>query len=452
MEDDFACEFILEDQNWKGTITIPTVYRDGTPIASQLEKEASNIPIDWRKKVSFHTCLEPMQVTRLVCKMTEATEKVIPDMPQHGDHYIFDHGGMKIKINRFTGLLDSCQINGEEYLTKGAMAIEVFEDDEDPWGMLGNGWKNKIDAFTLLSEESGTSFSELPQEIPSVRVIEDGAVRTVVEAVFGYGTSKAIVRYCMSKVQHTIDFGIQIFNFQTKKMYKLAIPHASKQIRAFSEVAYGEEPFKPNGVENITQRYVRVEDCENNIRSINIYNKGCYAYSVEENKTLLTLMRSPAYTAHPVLDRQILPTDRHSPFIEQGKRTFDFKFTFGTEKGSNARVAQIYNQEPTVLSFFPRGAQETFVKSKAPLCLDGDQIVLSAFKKAEGESEAWIARLFNPCDNSTSCRLYSELFGIDAEFYWKPFEIKTFKITTGSMKECDLNEKELQVTKNDRTV
>ena len=444
VEDDFACEFMLEDQNWKGTITIPTVYRDGTPIACQLEKEASNIPIDWRKKVSFHTYLEPMQVTRLVCKMNEVPEKASPDMPQRGDHYIFDHGGMKIKINRLTGLLDSCQINGEEYLAQGAMAIEVFEDDEDPWGMLRNGWRNKIDEFTLLSAESGTSFSALPKGIPSVRVIEDGAVRTVVEAVFGYGSSKAVVQYRMSKANHMIDIGIQIFNSETKKMYKLALPHASKQICAFSEVAYGEEPFKPNGVENITQRYVRVEDCENSSRSINIYNKGCYAYSVEENKTLLTLMRSPAYTAHPVLDRQILPTDRHSPFIEQGKRAFDFRITFGPEKGSNARVAQMYNQEPTVLSFFPRGAQDSVTKMPLPICLDDNAIVLSAFKKEETGSDTWIARLFNPCANSVSCRLYSEVFDIDAVLSWNPFEIKTFKITDGKIKECDLNERALE--------
>lgn len=444
VENDFSCEFMLEDQNLKGTITVPTVYSDGNAIACQLEKETSNIPIDWRKKVAFHTCLEPMQVTRLVCKMNEVTEKACPDMPQSGDHYIFDHGGMQIKINRFTGLLDSCQINGMEYLSNGAMAIEVYEDDEDPWGMLVHGWRNKIDSFTLLSAESGSTFSSLQKEIPSVRVIEDGAVRTVVEAVFGYGSSKAWVQYRMSKQMHTVDIRIRIFNSETKKMYKLALPHASKQICTFSEVAYGEERLKPNGVENVNQRYIRVQDGENASRYINIYNKGCYAYSVEENKVLLTLMRSPAYTAHPVLDRQILPTDRHSSFIEQGERTFDFRFTFGAERNSNARVAQTYNQEPIVLSFFPRGVRESDSMQQMPLCLEGDEIVLSAFKKSEVDPDAWIVRLFNPSTNSASCRLCSQVLNIDAVFSWKPFEIKTFKITIGRIKECDLNEQELQ--------
>ena len=47
------CEFMLADQNWKKEFTLPVVMKDGVPIPSQPEKEASNLNLDWRKRVSL---------------------------------------------------------------------------------------------------------------------------------------------------------------------------------------------------------------------------------------------------------------------------------------------------------------------------------------------------------------------------------------------------------------
>ena len=90
----------------------------------------------------------------------------------------------------------------------------------------------------------------------------------------------------------------------------------------------------------------------------------------------------------------------------------------------------MYNQEPIVLSFFPRGVRESDSMQQMPLCLEGDEIVLSAFKKSEVDPDAWIVRLFNPSTNSASCRLCSQVLNIDAVFSWKSFEIKTFVFPT----------------------
>ena len=52
--------------------------------------------------------------------------------------------------------------------------------------------------------------------IPSVRVIEDGELRVVIEAVFGYEGSGATVRYAISRVAPQIDLDIRIIN-RTKR-------------------------------------------------------------------------------------------------------------------------------------------------------------------------------------------------------------------------------------------
>ena len=439
VERDVICEFMLADQNGSGTWTIPQVYDASGDVACQLEKEDSNIPFDWRKRVVFHTTLPPMQISRFDCRLNVVEKKPTVSMPSDETHYLFDNGSMQVKISKKTGLVDYCAVNGVEYLAGKAMSIDVYHDDEDPWGMLINGWRERIGSFKLLSSKKGTALSALKEEIASVRVVENGDVRCVVEAVFGYGSSSAIVRYLLSKKQNAIDLQIRIVNAEKKKLFKLSLPCAAKQVSAFAEVAYGEEPFKLDGVENVHQKYVRLEDPKNADRTVNVYNKGTYGSSLENNRLLITLMRSPAYTAHPVKDLPILPTDRHSPYIEQGERLFDFKLTFGRETLSNGLLAQTYNEEPYALSFFPSGDGDAVITG-APLRVDGGKILVSAFKKAETKSDTYLLRLFNPESASNACTVRAACFDIEKELTLGGFEVKSFFLSPNGISECSMVE------------
>ncbi|MBR7162003.1 MAG: alpha-mannosidase, partial [Clostridia bacterium] len=437
VEGDFECEFVLADQNRTGTFYLPKVFRDEKEIPSQPSKEESNIPIDWRKKVVFHAKLPPMQISRFDCKLEEIPAKPVVIPKKDATHFLIEGNGMWVKINKKTGLMDSCVVNGKEYLGQNAMSIDVYRDDEDPWGMRVRGWKEKIGAFALLSPEEGSAYSSLDAVIPSVRLIEDGDVRATVESVFGYSSSKAVVRYHISKRMPSVELEIRILNADTEKMYKLAIPCAMENVRAFSEVAFGEEPFKLDHDENVHHKYVRLEG--DGQQAVNVYNSGIYASSLEENTLLVSLMRSPAYCAHPVGAAQILPQDRHSAFIDQGERIFHLKLTFGKEATSNGIAAQIYNEKPIVLSFFPSGKHSNERRQEPLFRLDDGKIVLSSFKKAE-DSEDFILRLFNPENEPASCRFHSERWNLNREIPFGAFEVKTFRASVGKWEECDMME------------
>ncbi|MBQ8497985.1 MAG: alpha-mannosidase [Clostridia bacterium] len=437
VEGDFECEFVLADQNRTGSFFMPSIYAGEKKIPSQPEKESSNIPIDWRKKVVFHATLPPMQITRFDCRLTELPAKPQVALAEDHAYFMFDNGMMQVSINKKTGFIDSCIVNGKQYLENHAMSIEVYADDEDPWGMRVRGWTEKIGEFTLLDAEEGSAFSSLDTTIPSVRLIENGDVRTIVESVFGYSASKAIVRYQISKHTPSIEVNIRIINADTKKLYKLSIPYAMKDVLAFSEVAYGEEPFKLHGDENVHQKYVRLVGKDDQV--LNVYNKGIYSSSLGEGKLLVSLMRSPAYCAHPIGDTKILPQNRHSAFIEQGERTFDLKFTFGKENVSNGISAQIYNEKPTVLAFFPSGYKKETQENKPVLTLNGGKILLSALKKAEN-CDDFIVRLLNPEKEAASCRIICDTMGIDRQIAFSSFEVKTFRMSKNTFSECDMME------------
>ena len=435
VEDDFSCEFVLADQNRTGTFFMPTVYQGEQKLPTQTEKEASSIPIDWRKRVTFHATLAPMQITRFDCKLEELPTKPTTPVKEDCDYFYFENDRLQIDINKRTGLIDRLTLDGKPYLTENAMAIEVYRDDEDPWGMRKRGWKEKIGEFRLLSEKDGSEFSALNKIVPSVRVIENGEVRTVIESVFGYGESKAYIRYVMSRASAAFDVDIHIVNAEKKKLFKLSVPYALQNASAFAEVAFGEEPFRLNDDENVHQKYVRLKGEDG--KTFSIYNSGIYSSSLGENKILISLMRTPSYCAHPIGDVEILPQDRTAPYIEQGERDFALRFAFGEKEVSDAIAAQVYNEKPTCLSFFPSGEQT--IEKPSIFRLEGDTAVLIAMKKAQ-KDDSYVLRLFNPTGKEISCRLISEPLKIDAPISFTPFELKTLRLAKGALTEWKLTE------------
>ncbi len=435
IEDDFECEFVLADQNRTGTFFMPTVYQGEQKLLSQPEKEASNIPIDWRKKVTFHATLAPMQITRFDCRLEELPKKPTFPVKEDSDYYYFENDRLQIDICKQTGLIDRLLLDGKPYLSKNAMSIEVYRDNEDPWGMRVRGWKEKIGEFKILSEKDGSNFSSLNNTAPSVRVIENGEVRTVIEAVFGYGNSKAFIRYIMSKSSAELDLDIHIVNEEKKKLFKLSVPYELQNAAAFAETAFGEEPFRLNNDENVHQKYVRLESDDG--REFHVYNRGIYSSSLSENKLLISLMRAPSYCAHPIGDLEILPQDRTSPYIEQGERDFSLRFSFGKKEVSDGIAAQLYNEKPMCLSFFPAG--EKIAEKQSLFRLDDGTIVLIALKKAVKGND-YVLRLFNPTNKDSSCRFTSDVLMLDESITFYPFEVKTFRLSKGLLQECELME------------
>ena len=94
---------------------------------------------------------------------------------------------IKVMINTKTGFMDEYSADGKNYIKEKAFRLLVIQDIADAWGMWVHQFRDVIGEFTLMTPEEGTAYSGVTEKIlPSVRVIEEGAVRTVVEAVFSY--------------------------------------------------------------------------------------------------------------------------------------------------------------------------------------------------------------------------------------------------------------------------
>lgn len=432
---DFTCEFMLWDQDRNEEFLAPVMHcEDGSVCPSQCEKEYSTIPIEWRKRVIFNTELKPMSITRFECGFDIIDKKPAPTCETDGTYYIYKTAKSEIRINRKTGLVDYFSDGNKNYVFENAFELQVFEDNYDPWFMEAFGWKEQIGSFKLVSDEEATAFGALKAKVEAVHVIESGAVRTVIEAVFGYNSSRALVKYIMSN-DGTLKTDVRIVWNEKQKLVKLNIPTVFENSTCIGEEAYGREELKADFNENVSQKYIAVCSDENALLAV---NNGVYGSSFDKGNLKITLLRSPSYTAHPIGGRETMPVDKILPHIEQGERDFSFMFMLGKKDkvlDSAPRIAHEFGTAPMLFSLYPNEKGE---KHSAPVLIENNDIItLNTFKKAENGG-GYILRLFNPIEKPQKALI--KCGEAEKELSFGSFEIKTLRYIDGELTETDLME------------
>ncbi|WP_442953085.1 glycoside hydrolase family 38 C-terminal domain-containing protein [Paenibacillus sp. Soil750] len=407
---------------------MPVVYQDGMRIPSQAEKEHSNLNLDWRKRVVFEAQLLPSTMNRFDCRIELLPSKPTPQVVLEGGDIHFRTPSLNIVINTQTGLMDQYIVKGIPYLKEGAFQPLAITDNGDPWRMDTDGFENVKGAFRLMSPEEGTAFSGITEgTLPSVRVIEDGEVRTVIESLLMYGHSAVVITYKLPKNGTEIEIHERVFWQEKDTMLKLAIPTVLDEGIYAGQTIFGVQSLETDGTEVVAQKWTALMSETDNV-AITLINDGIYGSDCSNGVIRPSLLRGAAYTAHPILDRPLMPNDRFSPRIDQGERMFRFWLNAGPKSERLRcidREALQWNEKPYALSFFPHG--EGQIPATA-VQLDDDVIQMTAFKRAEQGEDTYILRLFEPTGlaRSTVVRIPSMDLEIRLEF--NGFEVKTCKL------------------------
>jgi alpha-mannosidase len=293
------------------------------------------------------------------------------------------------------------------------MQVRRFRD------ILGN--------FALLPAAEGQRFSGVTNPgLPSVRVIEDGAVRSVVEAVLGYGDSRLVLRYKLPKRGREIEIEVRLHWNEKDRMLKLSLPTPDKASTYMGQVAFGADGLPSNGDEVVAQKWVAVIS-QTHDTCLTIINDGLYGSDFCYGEARLSLLRSPAYSGHPIGDRPITPQDRYTPRIDQGERLYHFWLNGGPVAERLAwvdREALAHNEKPMALSFFPVGVPAGSEAIPQPfVTVSGDVVQLIALKQAEA-GQGLVVRLFNPTAQAQTATV--TLSGASRTLTLRPFEVVTY--------------------------
>lgn len=427
------CEFMLADQNWsQEEFYDVNVFVGDKKIPCQFEKEGSNIPLDWRKKLVFDIEMEPFSMNRvsIYTELKQVSARTDGDVKTD---YVFDNGRLKAVVSAKSGLIESLSVDGKEYL-KESFALKVTQGYCDPWGFDYNSRKTLIGEFKLLDEKQAQEFAAVYSDaICPVRVIEDGAVRTVIEALFGYKGSRACVRYIFPKDGTAVQIHVELLNNEKDIKLRLNYKTAFKASAMKGRTAFGLNDLLVNGDEVVAQDYIVSYDDENAVSAIHF---GTYGMSANGNEVNFTLLNSSAYCAHPIYDRVIMPSDRYSSRIDQGERSYDFEFNFGGKEERFIEIekeSKIAHQKPYAISFFPTGNGEV---CKEFMELEGDGVSLSAVRKAKNGKDI-LVRLFNSLDKQNKATVSLKFCNSKNTVEFKPYQFKSFLVKDGKWTDCN---------------
>lgn len=423
----WECEYNLPDQNREGDQTIADVYSAddvSATLPSQLEREESNINLDWRKRIVFAADLAPSSISRFVCRLRRVPEPE-PAEDTAGD-VVVERPLSRVRIARETGLLEEYTVRGETVLGAHAGRIIAIDDTADPWGMTEDRFDGKATPFALLSEEAAARFAGLSEGLlEPVRVVEDGPVRTVVEALFGFRTSRAAVQYIIPKSSTAVEFDVRLYWNERDTMVKLVLPVSGGNHGFVGQCPYGVDELFADGRETSSGRWCAVEA---NGRSLLVTKPGIYGSDLRDGSLRLSLLRSPGYAAHPIPGKPFMAHRRFTPRIDQGVRRFRFSIDqVPTAERDGAAVvnAARFAEPPVVLSFNPTGSGG---RERVPsIVITNPAIELSACRMSR-DGRRLRLRLF--CASSRAQRGTVEVakLGAKRELALSPFEILTVAV------------------------
>lgn len=437
VRDVFSFECGLPKQNWDPTFYMPQAYLNGGPVPTQGEMESSHFCIDWRKKVTVRAELAAFAMSRFVIRFTPIEKRPTFAPIAHQPEFVFDNGCLRVAISTATGLMDSYRVHGKEYIKPGAFELCAYDDTYNSWG-LGTGESHAERRFALMTPHEGSAFSGLyDRVVPSVRVIEDGPVRTVVEALFGLHHSFAYQRYLLPR--EGADFEVETGVYWNEKdMYlKLEVPTTFENGGYRGQIPFAWEELRQNE-EVVSQKWCGVYDGE---RQLSVINDGIYGSSCRDGRIGLTLLRSAGYSAADGHFEKTLHEVRHTVRMEQGERLFRFRVTAGSLEATDeelSRKAQIFNEAAFALMYNPPGRGE---KCPPFMTLDAPTVTVSALKRAE-DGQGYILRLYESMGKPAAARVAIPALSINETLEFAPFEIRTFRLEQGRISPCPLLENE----------
>jgi alpha-mannosidase len=467
----FEVEFQPASQNRSGGFMWYDVRQEtsdgtGREVPVQFEKEASSVGVDWRKRMVMQATLPPASMSRFTCspRLLEDRPSVSRE-PNDDGAYVLPFAGGETRVSGRTGLVESLRLGDHELLAGDAFRAIVIRDSDDAWESRRRSFREVAGVFRLATpEETAEICGVRSGSLPPVRVIEDGPVRTVVEAVFVYNRSQLVLTYRIPRHTGEIDVEVRVLWMEKRSMLKLGVPVAAAgAVSVVGQTAFGSQPLVNNGDEAVAQRWIAATKLPGG-NALSVINDGTYGCSVEGNELRISLLRSPAYSGLPVFEGEPpIPQDRFTPRIDQGERVFRFRLAAGPERERLAAVdreATAFGEVPMLLMAYPpalrrarsgdatrgdatdrdaaagRSARGT---AGPAIYLSDDSVRLAAMKRAES-GDGYIIRLFEPTGTTRECTVTIPPLAIERTVKLGPHEVASYMTEGSSLVAVDLME------------
>lgn len=419
----------------------PTVFRGRKRIPAQAEQPSCNINEDHRKRIVFDAILRPSRMNRFDCRLELAPKPPRRTLRLRSNLIRFRTDELEVIINARTGLIDRYRVNAVDYLKPCACRPLLMRDDADPWGMNVTRFRTVIERSRLMSMRDAAALTGHENaSLPSVRVIEDGPVRSIVEAMLRCGRSYVCHRYTLPKSGTELELEARVCWNDTDRMLKLSLPTAISPAVCLGQTAFGVSRLPDNGDEAVAQKWAAIVSNDSDM-ALTCINDATYGLDMARGELRLSLLRAPAHSGHPTGDGPITRQDRYTPRIDQGHHVFHFWLNAGpvsTRLAHVDREALARAERPFALSFSPSGSGG---KPSPGVVLADRVIQATAIKRAE-DNDDLIIRLYEPTGRRRSTTMSIPFADAKTRVTLNAFEVRTIRFSprTSRFTEVDLIE------------
>ncbi|MCX8065466.1 MAG: glycosyl hydrolase-related protein [Candidatus Hydrogenedentes bacterium] len=342
----------------------------------------------------------------------------------------FDHINKSLENDRWRILINS-QSGGIKSVIDKELGLEIAKDSFIPVPILDSSdtWGHDIDELRV---EAGC-FKLIDQYM-----LDLGEVLANYVQIFEFGFSKVFQKITVYSTLPYIDVSLGILWNERYTALKWVLDSNVQDGIATYEVPYCAEVREATGEEEPAQQWIdlsgKVLDTSYGISIITDSN---YGYDIKDNVMRVTLLRSPAYAHH---NPARVNSKALYQIVDQGYRNMKlrvFPHKGNWQSANTPREAFQFNI-PLIPQFEPnhtglRKPVGTFLK------VDQDNVIISAIKRSEFGNSI-IIRAYETLGLETTCNFKLNFLGLDFESHFSPFEIKTFKIADGEVKETNLLE------------
>ncbi len=366
-----------------------------------------------RYRLSFNADLPPMgyRTYRFMPQSGEVRES----LPLKSTSSSMENDLFRLELDGETGYIKSLfdKRRKVEVFSNSAAKPVVMDDPSDTWGH----------DFQRYDKEEGAFSAD------SVRLMENGPVKSVLRVISRYGDSRIIQDFTMYSGMRQIDVHVTIDWRERFKLLKLQFPVNIDSESTTCEIPYGFVDRPATGNEEPCQSWIDVSGVVRGTEipyGISLLNDGKYSYDIADKAMSLTLLRSPVYSHH---DPTELLAEKDYPHLDQGIQHFTYSILPHEDDWIHARTpryAAELNQRPIAIleTYHPRAA---LPQKYSFLSADESNIIVSVIKKAE-DSDDMIIRCYETSGMTTRASITLPKWDrvITADF--GPCEIKTFLV------------------------
>ncbi len=427
---------------WKGEWHLRVFGLDGKEVPSQEEQPEALLPFnDWRRKLCLMAELPGVGAAHFVARAERGRRKKRP--PARAEHDLMH------KYDRRRGLISDLGTKGLGSFLRGPFLEPLaIEDKGDSWGTGRSNYPKISGRFAL--------------EPGSVRAVERGPVRTVLESVLAFQGSRIVFHTIIYRAWPAIEFRLRVRWNEERKMLKLALPTVFRPGVVLCEIPGGAISRPADGQEHVFGRWVVVEgETRGRKAALAVAACGPHGLDFRNGEMRISVLRSAAYCHERGFKLGLFPSRK---YMDQGVQEFRFLVVAGESERIRSGVSSFADWlcgGPFALAHLPFGAsipsgnrgkdgKRNFSESGGcsfdvkggPLVslleLGPSNIRLAALKCAPG-GRAIIVRLHETSGRRTRAHLSFHIPPVSVDLTFRPFEIKTLGVDkSGSWREVDL--------------